>query len=116
MSRANREWTTAKFERYRKERRGEGSGENYIPWNKIQELPSTSRVSRPPSWKTNRAHHLFSDGETDLFYLFEWSDSIIDIREQFPLIDLDLAMNIATDMGIEYPKDTKSGTPNVLID
>lgn len=114
MSRANREWTTAKFERYRKERRGEGSGENYIPWNKIQELPSTSRVSRPPSWKTNRAHHLFSDGETDLFYLFEWSDSIIDIREQFPLIDLDLAMNIATDMGIEYPKDTKSGTPNVL--
>ena len=60
MSRANREWTTAKFERYRKERRGEGRGENYIPWNKIQELPSTSRVSRPPSWKTNRAHHLFS--------------------------------------------------------
>lgn len=115
MPRANREWTTAKFERYRKERRGEGSGENYIPWNKIQELHSTGRVSRSPSWKTNRVHHLFDDREIDLFYLFEWSDSIVDIREQFPLIDLDLAMNIATEMGIEYPKDTKSGTPNVLV-
>lgn len=114
MPRANREWTTAKFERYRKERRGEGNGENYTPWNKIQELHSTGRVSRSPSWKTNRVHHLFDDREIDLFFLFEWSDSIIDIKEQFPLIDLDLAMKIATDMGIEYPKDAKSGTPNVL--
>ncbi|BAY35709.1 Tn7-like transposition protein A [Nostoc sp. NIES-2111] len=114
MARTKQEWTQAKFERYMKEGRGQGSGKNYQPWIKIQDFPSKGRVSRPPGWKTNREHHLFSDHEKRLFYLFEWSDSIIDIREQFPLIDLDLAMNIATEMAIEYPKDVNNNTPYVL--
>ncbi len=114
MARTKQEWTKAKFERYMKENRGQGSGKNYQPWIKIQDFPSKGRVSRPPGWKTNREHHLFSDNEKRLFYLFEWSDSIIDIREQFPLLDLDLAMNIATEMGISYPKDVNNDTPYVL--
>ncbi len=114
MARTKQEWTQAKLERYMKEGRGQGHGKNYQPWNKIQDFPSKGRVSRPPGWKTNREHHLFSDNEKRLFYLFEWSDSIIDIREQFPLLDLDLAINIATEMGIKYPKDVNNDTPCVL--
>ncbi|MBW4599032.1 MAG: TnsA endonuclease C-terminal domain-containing protein [Calothrix sp. FI2-JRJ7] len=114
MARTKQGWTAAKFERYMKEGRGQGCGRDYQPWFKIQDFPSKSRVSRPPGWKTNREHHLFSDYEKRLFYLFEWSDSIIDIREQFPLLDLDLAMNIATEMGIEYPKEKESNTPHVF--
>lgn len=114
MARTKQEWTQAKFERYMQEGRGQGHGKNYQPWIKIQDFPSKGRVSRPPGWKTNREHHLFSDHEKRLFYLFEWSDNIVDIREQFPLLDLDLAVNIATDMGIEYPKDVNNNTPYVL--
>ncbi|MDZ8137735.1 MAG: TnsA endonuclease C-terminal domain-containing protein [Nostoc sp. DedQUE04] len=55
-----------------------------------------------------------SDQEKRLFYLFEWSDVVTDTREQFPLDDLDLAMSIATEMGIKYPVDLQSGTPYVL--
>nr|WP_298920916.1 TnsA endonuclease N-terminal domain-containing protein [uncultured Nostoc sp.] len=39
---------------------------------------------------------------------------MVDIREQFPLIDLDLAMSIAEEIGINYPKDPQSNTPRVL--
>jgi hypothetical protein len=59
-------------------------------------------------------HHFLSDHERRLFYLFEWSDIVVDIREQFPLLDLDKLMSIASDMGFKYPTDPVSGTPYVL--
>ena len=34
MGRSRRDWTQDKFERYRKEGRGQGSGSNYQPWIK----------------------------------------------------------------------------------
>ena len=114
MGRGRREWTQATFFRYIKEGRGEGSGKDYKPWHRVREVPSIGRSSRPPGWKTNREHHLFSDHEKRLFYLFEWSDTVIDIREQYPLLDLDLAMSIASEMGMKYPRDSKSDTPYIL--
>ncbi|AVH67418.1 TnsA endonuclease C-terminal domain-containing protein [Nostoc sp. 'Peltigera membranacea cyanobiont' N6] len=114
MVRGRGEWTQAKFERYRKEGRGRGSGKDYKPWITIQDFPSKGRSSRTPGWKSNRVHHFLSDQEKRLFYLFEWSDVVTDTREQFPLDDLDLAMSIATEMGIKYPVDLQSGTPYVL--
>ncbi|MDJ0900967.1 MAG: TnsA endonuclease N-terminal domain-containing protein [Xenococcus sp. MO_188.B8] len=114
MTRNKRDWTQAKFERYVKENRGKGSGKNYKPWITIQDFPSKGRVSRSPGWKSDRIHHFMSDWELRFFYLLEWADGVKDIREQYPLLDLDLAFCIADEMGIEYPKDKKSGTPCVL--
>jgi hypothetical protein len=114
MSRSRTEWTQAKFDRYIKEGRGQGKGNNYTPWIKVSDFSSKGRVLRALGWKTNREHHFFSDGEARLFYLFEWSDRIHDIREQFPLLDLDLCQQIAEDMGIKYPTDRASGIPMVL--
>ena len=114
MTRNKRDWTQAKFERYVKENRGKGSGKNYKPWITIQDFPSKGRVSRSPGWKSDRIHHFMSDWELRFFYLLEWADGVKDIREQYPLLDLDLAFCIADEMGMEYPKDKKSGTPYVL--
>jgi hypothetical protein len=114
VGRGRGEWTQAKFERYVKEGRGQGSGENYRPWITVQDFPSKGRSSRSPGWKTNRVHHFFSDHERRLFYLYEWSDAVTDIKEQFPLLDLDLAVSIADTMGIKYPKDSQTDTPYVL--
>ena len=55
-----------------------------------------------------------SDWELRFFYLLEWSDAVRDIKEQYPLLDLDLAFCIADEMGIEYPINSKSMTPYVL--
>ena len=114
MVKSRREWTQAKFERYLQEDRGQGIGKNYVPWIKIQDFPSQGRSHRIPGWKTGRIHHLLSDQEKRTFYLFEWSDAVIDIREQYPLLDLELAMSLADEMNIKYPEDQEHHIPYVL--
>ena len=114
MPRSKRDWTEEKRDRYMKEGRGQGSGRDYKPWIEVSDFSSSGRVSRDLGWKTNRAHYFMSDGETRLYYLFEWSDRIVDIREQFPLLDRELCFKIAEEMGVEYPKYPKSGAPYVL--
>lgn len=55
-----------------------------------------------------------SDNEVRYFYLLEWSDAVADIREQFPLIEHEVARDIAKDMGVKYPTDSSSGFPYIL--
>jgi hypothetical protein len=107
------EWTKSKFEKFTKEGRGKGYGKNYKPWLTTQDVPSLGRRTRVLGWKTGRLHHFFSDHEIRYFYILDWADNVIDIREQFPL-DLDIAQNIASDIGITYPTDKKSKFPYVL--
>lgn len=108
------EWTEAKFKKYLKEGRGSGTGKDYLPWLMTYNVPSLGRRARDPGWKTGRLHHLMSDNETRYFYILEWADLVIDIREQYPLIELETAQDIASDMGVVYPADKNSGFPIVL--
>lgn len=114
MSKHRLNWTQERFEQFVKDGRGQGRGQNYKPWLTIHDLPSEGRSTRSPGWKTNRIHHFLSDQEMRYFYLIEWSDLVIDVREQYPLLDIDLATQIAQDMGIRYPTDSVSGAPYVL--
>lgn len=97
----------AKIQRYLAEGRGAGQLAAYKPWLTIQDVPSSGRVSRISGWKTARIHHLLSDGETGLFLMFDWEDSVVDIREQFPL-DREITRQIATDIGVSHPRDTQT--------
>jgi len=108
------QWTQAKLDRYLKEKRGQGEGKDYKPWLTVRDVSSHGRSSRLTSWKTGRVHHFLSDHETRLFYLFEWSDEIVDIREQFPLLELDVVREIADEMGWSYSKDAETNVPYVL--
>ncbi|MBD1847721.1 TnsA endonuclease N-terminal domain-containing protein [Cyanobacteria bacterium FACHB-63] len=114
MPRRRGDWNEEKFDRLLEEKRGEGVRDQYSPWITVRDFPSKGRVSRARGWKTNRLHHLFSDHETRLFYILEWSDVVIDIREQFPLLDIELAQKISIDIGVKYPVDTASKFPRVL--
>lgn len=71
-----------------KEGRGDGKGENYKPWIKIQDVPSLGRSSRISGIKTGRQHELLSDMERNYFLFLEYSDKVQDIREQFPLLPI----------------------------
>ena len=114
MSKYNLEWNETKFQAYLKEGRGQGIGTDYKPWLTVRSFPSKGDSNRGNGWKTNRTHHLLSNMEEDYFFLLEWSDEVIDIREQYPLLDIERAMDIANKIGVKYPVDKKSGTPNVL--
>jgi hypothetical protein len=103
-----------KIEKYIKMGYGSGEGKDYKPWIEIQDFPSLGRVSRIFGWKANRIHHLLSDLEKNYFYLLEWSDIVFDIREQFPLLERPLAMDIAQRKGIKYPVYKGTDVPYIL--
>lgn len=114
LAKRRRTWSEEKIKRYIKEGRGIGTGRAYKPWINNQSFPSEGRTSRISGWKTHRVHHLASDNETRYFYLLEWSDIVIDIREQYPLIAYDETVNISKNLGIKHPRDSESGVPYVL--
>lgn len=102
-----------KLARFLKEGRGLGHAKDYRPWLTIQDVSSHGRSSRIHSRKTDREHHLLSDRETALFLLLDWSDSVTDIREQFPLDRVE-TRRIAADMGVRHPADPQSKTDIVM--
>ena len=114
MPKRRRIWNQQKYEEYLMAGRGQGEGPAYLPWITVQSFSSSGIVSRVYSYKTQRIHHLLSRNELYYFYLLEWSDSVLDIREQFPLFDVELAADIASKAGIIYPRDNVSGFPYVL--
>src|SRR5690606_8604093 len=99
-------------QKYIKEGRGAGDGASYRPWLTVYDLPSRGRSHRVFGIKTGRVHHLLSDGEWKSFLRFEFDDSVLDIREQFPL-DRRQTMRVARDLGYAHPITT-DGTPYVM--
>lgn len=114
MAKHVRAWNEAKYQRYLKEGRGQGTLSQYVPWVQIQDFPSKGIVSRIKGTTTGRVHHLMSNLELYYFLILDWSDQTIDIREQYPLSDLADAIRIADAMEIRYPYDNSSGFPYVL--
>lgn len=113
MAKRKRQITQRVIERYIKEGRGQGKGDKYIPWIKIHDVASLGRATRIKGWKTGRIHHLLSDLETSFFYMLEFNDDVIDIREQFPL-DLEETIDIADELGIRHPIDPFTRHPIVM--
>jgi hypothetical protein len=85
------------------ENRGQLTGLAYKPFLTVRDVPSHGRSHRILSWTVNRQHHLFSDFEASFFYLADYSKSITDIREQYPLLPLEETLAIATRLGIKHP-------------
>lgn len=105
---------TSKIEKWIKEGRGSGIGVDYKPWLKIQDVSSNGRSTRLKGIKTNRQHEFLSDLERNYFYLTEFSNYIVDIREQFPLLPLEETIVIAGELGIDHPNDPQTGELIVL--
>lgn len=113
MAKRKREWTEEKIARYQQQRKGMGEGAAYKPWLTIQDVPSSGRAHRIYGTKTNRIHHLLSDLERDYFYLLDWADNVVDIREQFPL-NREITTRIAEEKSISHPEDRITKTPLVM--
>jgi hypothetical protein len=98
--------------RFLKEGRGTGVGRDYLPWLTVSDISSRGRSHRTWCSKTDRAHHLFSDGEHYAFHLLWWDDHVVDMREQFPLLRIE-TLAIAAHLKIKHPADRTSGAPLV---
>ena len=98
-----------------KQRRGKGEGASYKPYIKTREVPSTGTGRILKDKMTGRQMHLLSQAEVYTYYLLRWDDSIIDIREQYPL-ELDDTLKIADQLGYKHPHDRKTSmTTDFLV-
>ena len=114
MAKCTRTWNENVYRRYIREGRGQGTGADYKPWLTVRDFPSLGVVSRVKGQKTGRIYHLMSTNETSLFYSLDWSDDVLDIREQYPLLNLAEVIGIAEKARLRYPYDNKSGFPYVM--
>lgn len=114
MAKRSRSTNQQKIEKRLKDGRGEGRGTTYQPWLRIQDVPSQGLASRVKGWKTGREHHLMSNLETNYLFVLDWSQSVLDIREQFPLLPLEETQAIAEQCGFAHPTDPKTQQPVVM--
>jgi len=90
------------MERRLKAGRGQGEGAEYTPWLYVTDVPSRGTSVVITGWD-GREHHLLSHGERNYFFCLEWADSVIDIREQFPLLPLESTERIAACLRVRHP-------------
>jgi hypothetical protein len=98
------------FEEYKymiQKGRGQGVGQHYQPWLKVNQIPSKGFSHRLLGWKTNRVHHLLSNLELSYFYILEWNSKVKDVRERYPL-DPKRTMEIAHLLKIQHPIHPKT--------
>ena len=114
MPKHRRLWNAEIHRKHVREGRGRGSGSGYQPWICVQDFASRGVVSRVKGYVTGRVHHLLSNNELAYFYILDRSELVTDIREQYPLSDLECAVEIAAKAGIKYPTDNTSGYPYIL--
>lgn len=118
MSRAPRFFTQEQISKRIKDGYGQGMRKDYQPWLTIQDVPSRGVSHRIYSHKTQRVHHLLSNLELYVFLILDWSNSVQDIREQFPL-NIDDTKEICLEHGLRHPSIQSSEqvmTSDFLID
>lgn len=108
MARGYTNFTESKIEERIKKGYGCGEGIYYKPWLKIGDFHSAGRSHRILGIKTKRSHHFFSDLEARYFYCLEWTDSVVDIREQYPLFSVTDTEYIADALQYKHPWDPKT--------
>jgi hypothetical protein len=104
----------ADFKRALKQEFGLGDGANYTPWIRVQDVKSHGQSGKIDGIKSGRTHHTLSEQESCFFYLAEFSDSVIDIREQFPLLPLSHTLKISTLLDVVHPKHPITKDPVIM--
>ncbi|MEH7114576.1 TnsA endonuclease C-terminal domain-containing protein [Neobacillus niacini] len=82
-----REWNDTTIKRFLDEGRGAGIGKDYKPWLRVQDIASQGRSTRIYSFTSQRVVHMLSDLQLYYFYLLEFDDRVVDIRENYPALD-----------------------------
>lgn len=114
MGKYNTDWSETKYKKFLEEGRGQGEGSNYKPWLTINDYPSLGRATRIFGWKAKRIHHFFTDLQTRYFYILEWADFVMDIRESFPLLEAEDMIQDKSGLNFGAFKDKQSGFPYTL--
>lgn len=106
--------TQQKIDRKIKSGRGSGVRESYLPWIKIRDIKSKGVSHLVAGVKFHRTHHLLSNAERDYLLILEHDPSIIDIREQFPLLAQADTQAVASSLNYRHPVYPGTQIPVVM--
>jgi hypothetical protein len=93
---------------------GRGEGASYQPMIHVQDFPSRGWRYREVGIKTGRQHDYLSSPELKYHYILDRSDVVLDIREQFPLLPVQLTLEIAEMCSVSHPMDKSTKEPFVM--
>lgn len=113
MPRRRRRMTGDEVLKLISEGRGQGEGEDYEPWIKVQDFSSYGQANRDLGATTGRQHDYFSGLEHKYHLILDWS-GLLDIQEQFPLLPVEKTISIANELGIRHPVDFETKKPVVM--
>lgn len=113
MPRQRRKMTGDAIPKLIAEGRGQGAGEKYQPWIKVQDFSSYGQANRDLGATTGRQHDYFSRLEYHYHLILDRS-GLLDIQEQFPLLPLEKTISIANQLGIRHPIDFQTKKPVVM--
>ena len=82
--------------------RGLHQGAEYLPWLYIRDVPSRGTSLGGHGIVTGRTHQGLSDLEATYLYLMERRKSVVDIREQWPILDLDRTLELCTELEVRH--------------
>src|SRR5437867_2669390 len=102
MARIYPKFNAARIKKWIAEGRGQGHRREYKPWLAVQNVSSKGFVNRIRGVKTQRRHEFMSNLEASYFYLLDFSKSVTDVREQFPLLPIEETLAIAEQCGIKH--------------
>jgi hypothetical protein len=106
--------TEQSIERLIAEGRGQGEGRDYKGFVTVHDFSSRGRCHRIYSHRWERTFQLFSDIEKSGFLLCEWQRSVLDLREQWPILDRTVSAAVARSLGIKHPVYPGTNVPMVL--
>ncbi|UIF90068.1 TnsA endonuclease N-terminal domain-containing protein [Cupriavidus sp. UYPR2.512] len=86
-----------------KQHRGVGSGVAYKPWLTVPEVPSKGSSTVTPGILIRRKYHLLSLLEVAYFYIRERDSDVVDIQEQWPILDISATEALCVKYGARHP-------------
>lgn len=102
------------YQRALKNKYGIGQGKDYKPWLRVQDVKSNGTRTVIQGRKSQRGHHMMSSIESEFFYLAEFMDNVVDIREQFPILPLNYTQKVASILGVRHPAHPKTKEPIII--
>ncbi len=114
MARNRRQTSGEAIQKLVREGRGQNELAEYQPWLNVRDVPSRGLSTRRKGWKTGRVHHFLSKLEKRYHNTLEWSKIVTDIREQYPLLQLEETLDIAKQCGIDHPAISNKNDPKTL--
>jgi hypothetical protein len=82
--------------------RGIGEGPTYLGWLGLRENPKKADIEVPFGLKTHRQHYLRTGVGAGYFYILERQRDVDDIREQFPILDIDSTLRICAKLKLNH--------------